>query len=93
MFDLNDCTPAGMCLKTNHRVLLGVEIVVPTFVLYCEYFPWLVRFVPVIRSAFGGPLFIRSVKAPRGNYQYLRLVESYRQGPARPPTHRRSSGP
>jgi hypothetical protein len=25
-------------------------------------------------------LFIRSVKAPRGNYEYLRLVESYRQG-------------
>lgn len=26
-------------------------------------------------------MFIRSVKAPRGNYEYLRLVESYRQGP------------
>ena len=25
-------------------------------------------------------MFIRSVKAPRGNYEYLRLVESYRQG-------------
>ncbi len=25
-------------------------------------------------------MFVRSVKAPRGNYEYLRLVESYRQG-------------
>jgi len=25
-------------------------------------------------------LFVRSVKAPRGKYEYLRLVESYRQG-------------